>query len=92
MHMSRRIHVVLDDRERDAFKARAVAERRTLSEWLREAGRMRLERDRPARLSTPDDLTRFFAVCDGRESGQEPDWDEHLSIAARSRSDAVEST
>ncbi len=91
-HMSRRIHVVLDEREREAFKARAMAEKRSLSEWLREAGRERLERDRPARLSTVDDLTRFFEACDRRESGQEPDWAEHLAIAVRSRGHAVELT
>lgn len=91
-HMSRRIHVVLDDREREAFRARAVAEKQSLSEWLREAGRERLERDRPARLATVDDLTRFFEACDRRESGQEPEWAEHQVIASRSRGHAVELT
>ncbi len=90
--MSRRIHVVLDDRERDAFRARAAAEGRSLSEWLRVAGRDRLEREQPARLSSVDDIARFFEACDRRESGHEPDWAEHLAIAARSRGNAIEVT
>jgi hypothetical protein len=92
MHMSRRIHVVLDDRERAAFQARAEAEGRSLSEWLRLAARDRLERVRPARISTPEDLASFFDACDLRETGREPDWVEHLAIAERSRGQSVERT
>jgi hypothetical protein len=92
MHMARRIHVVLDDRERASFKARAVAEGMSLSEWLRIAGRERLERGRPTRITTVDDLSRFFDACDVREQGREPDWVEHLRVAARSRGQATEPT
>jgi hypothetical protein len=92
MHMSQRIHVVLDDRERAAFQARAEAEGRSLSEWLRLAARDRLEQVRPARISTLDDLTSFFGACDLRETGREPEWAEHLAVAERSRGASVERT
>ena len=55
-----------------------MAEGRTLSEWLREAGRQRLEESAPARLTDLDSLDAFFAECDAAEegSGAEPDWAE----------------
>jgi hypothetical protein len=92
MHMSRRIHVVLEDRELEGFRARASAEGRSLSDWLRNAARESLERDRPPRLSSVDDLADFFRACDKRESGREPDWTEHMTVAARSRGQGVELT
>ena len=90
--MSQRIHVVLDERERAAFQSRAAAEGRSLSEWLRLAGRERMERERPARIASTDDLTAFFDACDRRDAGREPDWAEHLAIADRSRGQSVERT
>lgn len=90
--MSNRVHLVLDERERAAFQSRATAEGRSLSEWLRLAARERLERDRPAPISTADQLNAFFDACDLRETGQEPDWSEHLAVADRSRSQSVERT
>jgi hypothetical protein len=92
MHMSQRIHVVLDDRERAAFQARAKAEGRSLSEWIRLAARDRLEQVRPARISTLDDLASFFDACDLRETGREPEWAEHLAVVERSRGSSVERT
>ena len=90
--MGQRVHLVLDDRDRAAFQARAAAEGRTLSEWLRLAARERLERERPARISSPQDLLAFFAACDLREAGREPDWEEHLAVVERSRGQTVERT
>ena len=87
--MSQRIHLVLDDRERAAFQTRAVAEGRSLSEWLRLAARERLERDGAAQINGVEDLAAFFDRCDQRETGREPDWAEHLAIADRSRGQAV---
>lgn len=34
---------------------------------------------------TQDDLEDFFASCDAREEGTEPDWEEHLQVIERSR-------
>lgn len=83
--MSVRIQVIVDELEREAFRAQAAAEGRSLSEWLREAGRQRLARGRPDRLRTAGDLEAFFAACDAREEGREPDWDEHLRRIQESR-------
>jgi hypothetical protein len=90
--MPTRIHVVLNERERDAFQARALQEGESLSEWLRQAARDRLARDLPKRITTVDDLDRFFAERSDREVGREPDWEEHLDIASRSRSGGLEAT
>lgn len=83
--MSVRIQVVVDEREREAFRAQAAAEGRSLSEWLREAGRDRLARNRPDQLRTAADLEAFFAACDEQEEGREPDWEEHLRVIGASR-------
>jgi hypothetical protein len=84
--MSTRIQVVVDPRERDAFRDRARAEGRSLSEWLREAGRQRLRESVPARLTNLDTLDAFFAECDAAEEGlgHEPDWAEHLTLIEES--------
>lgn len=89
MHM-KRIHVVIDDLEREAFRASAAAAGQSLSEWLREAGRERLERERPVAIASVDDLDRFFAAQAERESGAEPDWEQHLDVMAGSRRSGLE--
>ncbi|HZI98891.1 MAG TPA: hypothetical protein VFD41_15325 [Actinomycetales bacterium] len=85
--MSVRIQVVLDARERELFRARAKAEGRSLSQWLRDAGRARIRATEGSVLRTPEDLKDFFADCDAREQGQEPSWDEHAAVIAASRID-----
>jgi hypothetical protein len=90
--MSKRIHIVVDDREREAFRARAAAEGRSLSEWLREAARERLRETAPGTLESPAALVAFFAECDGREQGREPDWAEHLAVIEASRGEGLPST
>ena len=88
--MSARIHLVIDERERDAFRARATAEGLSLSEWLREAARERLESERPLEIATVADLDRFFAERAAAESGSEPDWEQHLEVIDRSRRAGLE--
>jgi hypothetical protein len=88
--MATRIQVVVDATEREAFRARARAEGRSLSEWLREAGRQRLRDSAPADLTDPDALDAFFAECDANEgTGNEPDWTEHLAVIEESRRDGL---
>lgn len=89
-HMTVRIHLVIDERERDAFRSRATASGLTLSEWLREAARERLERDQPIEIKTVADLDRFFAERGAIESGTEPEWEQHLQVIDRSRSAGTE--
>ncbi len=87
--MTARIHLVIDERERDAFRARAAAEGLSLSEWLRAAARERLERDQPLEIRTVVDLDRFFAERASAERGREPDWEQHLGVADQSRRSGV---
>ena len=88
--MNARIHLVIDERERDAFRACAAAEGLTLSAWLREAARERLERERPMEIKTIADLDRFFAERAGAETGMEPEWAQHLEVMGRSRRIGIE--
>ncbi len=90
--MPARIHLIIDERERDAFRARAAAEGLTLSAWLREAARDRLERERPMEIRTVVELDRFFAERARAEAGAEPDWAQHLAVMDRSRRVGLEGT
>ena len=87
--MSVRIQVILAESERDELKRLAREDGVSLSSWLREAGRARAKRARERRRLVAADLEVFFAACDGRESGQEPAWEDHLRVIAQSRSDGV---
>lgn len=86
MHMgASRVHLVLSAEERARFQAQAEREGRSLSEWLRLAGRSRLAAADRQRLSSVEALEAFFEERDEAESGREPDWDEHLSVITRSQ-------
>jgi len=84
--MAERIHVVVGRAEKERFRRVAAREGKTLSEWLRAAAREKLEAAE-AREGLGDEasLRRFFAECDGREEGAEPDWASHLDVIHRSR-------
>jgi hypothetical protein len=90
--MSVRIHMVISEAERSAFAAEARRQGLTLSAWIRDAARARLERDRPTDIRSVADLDAFFAACARREQGAEPDWDAHLAVAGRSRTGPTEVT
>lgn len=86
-----RIHLVVTDEEKERFRGCAEREGKTLSEWMREAAREKLEQEGPLRLDTVHDLRAFFASCDAREEQDEPDWEEHRRvIEASARSGAAE--
>lgn len=82
--MSERIHIVVDEAEKERFRRRAEREGKSLSAWLREAARERLAADRGPELDTVGELDAFFADCDEREEGREPDWDAHRRTSERS--------
>ncbi|MGH3469558.1 MAG: hypothetical protein ACRDQF_17710, partial [Thermocrispum sp.] len=56
----------------------------TLSAWLRESGRRRIEEQRQRPLQTAQDVRAFFAALPDEE-GVEPDWAEHLQVMEESR-------
>ncbi len=79
--MSTRVQVILGEEEREAFRSRAERDGLSLSAWLREAGREKLTAQEPAkRITSLEELRAFFATCDAREKGREPDWEEHLAV------------
>ncbi|HEX2464009.1 MAG TPA: hypothetical protein VHR17_05225 [Thermoanaerobaculia bacterium] len=76
-----RIQVLLDPEERDRFRSLAQRRGLSLSAWLREAALHRAaEESESTRIRTVDELRAFFAQCDARELGREPDWEEHLAV------------
>jgi predicted kinase len=82
-----RIHLVIDPAEREAFRAQAEREGRSLSEWLREAGRERLARARANTLRNGEDLDAFFSALDASRDDDRPeeDWEAVKARIARSR-------
>jgi len=88
--MSVRVQVILDAAERDELRRLAREEGLSLSAWLREAGRDRAQASREqGRFPSAGVLADFFAACDDRESGREPDWEDHLRVIRQSRSEGV---
>jgi len=83
--MTTRVQVILDEAERESFRQRARAEGLSLSAWLRKAGRDRLSARSATALGGVRALREFFASCDVREKGREPDWREHLEVIEASR-------
>lgn len=76
-----RIQVVIDPAEREVFRAAAERAGQSLSEWLREAGRQRLDRTPSQSLADDEELDRFFVEIDGHHArageAREPDWEVH---------------
>jgi hypothetical protein len=86
-----RIQVLTDDAEREAFRAQARREGRSLSDWLREAGRQRLREAEATKLRTPEDLDAFFAELDRQhgDDAREEDWEVHRARIERSRARGI---
>jgi hypothetical protein len=79
--MSVRVQVILDEEEVSRFKSQAMKESKSLSAWLRDAGKKMIEiNQQQRRLTDPDSLNRFFRKCDERENGVEPDWEDHKRL------------
>jgi hypothetical protein len=85
-----RIQVLLDPQERELFRRLARQRGLSLSAWLRDAAlkQSTAENDMP-RLRSVEDLRAFFAECDARESGREPDWEEHLAVLDASKREGL---
>jgi len=88
---STRVQVIVDEAERETFRRLAEERGQSLSAWLREAGRRR-EAEQTARPAFSDAaaLETFFAACDERETGREPDWEDHRERIERSRLEGLE--
>jgi len=80
-----RVQVLMTPEEREAFRRMARGEGLSLSAWLRKAGLERLAAAGACeRIEEPEQLDGFFRRCDARESGREPDWEDHLEVIRRS--------
>lgn len=92
--MAIRVQVVLDERERAAFRRQARLEGLSLSAWLREAGRERLsEQEGMPRFADRESLAAFFERCDRHAGeGKEPDWAEHRQVIDASRGEGLPPT
>ena len=79
--MSVRIQVILKEDEAARFKSQAIKESKSLSAWLRDAGRDKLEHaEEAAPLSNVAALKAFFDRCTDNEGGREPDWEQHKQM------------
>lgn len=86
--MSIRVQVILDEEDLSKFKAEASKESKSLSSWLRDAGRSALERKKAGQMVDPEELRIFFGQRLAREKGLEPDWNEHKKLIAEGKKDA----
>ncbi len=81
-----RVQVLMEREEREEFRRLAQRRGMSLSSWLRQAGLDRMARDAGAvGIDSPEALRDFFATCDERESGVEPDWEEHKRVIEGSK-------
>ena len=81
MLMSIRVQVILEEEEVARFKSQAKKVSKSLSAWLRDAGKTMIELDhRKEKLLDPQSLEKFFQDCMQREKGVEPDWEEHKKL------------
>ena len=79
--MSVRVQVILDEEEVTRFKSEALKVSKSLSAWLRDAGKNMIEMNRQQQhLTDPDSLNRFFQKCNEKENGLEPDWEDHKRL------------
>jgi hypothetical protein len=90
--MSSRVQVILNNEEKARLQREARRQGMSLSAFLRLAALERLAAGENQTLTTRADIRRFFEACDQRESGQEPDWEEHLQVIARSRARGASDT
>ena len=79
--MSTRVQVILEQKEAVKFRSQALKESKSLSAWLRDAGKKMLEMNGRAQpLADPASLKSFFKRCQEREKGQEPEWEDHKRV------------
>lgn len=81
----RRIHIILEEAEKERYRSQAAREGKSLTAWLREAAREKLAAaERRHGLDTVEELRAFFAACSQRESEPEPDWEAHRRVIEES--------
>jgi len=83
--MSVRVQVILEEEEAARFKSQALKESKSMSAWLRNAGRTMVEMNKKRwTLADEKSLIAFFNKCNEQEKGEEPDWEEHKRVILES--------
>lgn len=83
--MSKRIQVILDEEEALQFKNQARKEGKSVSSWLREAGKRVIEiNDSKVKLKDAASLKAFFKKINSKKEGTEPDWEEYKKLLSES--------
>jgi hypothetical protein len=79
--MSKRIQVILDEEEALEFKNQARKEGKSVSSWLREAGKKVIELNKSKReLKQAASLKAFFKEINSKKEGTEPEWEDHKKL------------
>jgi hypothetical protein len=88
-----RIHVLLDEGEKERYRRHAERAGMSLGAWLRAAAREKLASEsRHTQLETLEALRVFFEACDAREADREPDWSDHRRVIDESRRSGLSTT
>lgn len=90
--MSGRIQVIVEEHERQRFRAAAQNAGMSLSSWLKKCAFLALEESETAAPSNIGELRQFFDECDVQEKGSEPDWSEQKHIIANSSTSGTTNT
>ncbi len=81
-----RIHILLDESEKERYRRQAERVGMSLGAWLRQAARDKLAvEERRTQINTLQELRALFETCDVREGASEPDWNEHRRVIEASR-------
>ncbi len=86
-----RVQLVMLDDDKERFIYQARREGMSLSAWIQEAARERLERHQSVKpFESPEDIEEFFRSCAALEGPEtEPDWGEQLRAIDGSRGRGV---
>ena len=81
-----RIHFIVEETAKAAYRTQARREGKSLGEWLREAAKEKLAAARPRKF-TVEELREFAARCDARHppGAREPDWPEVKRLLVETR-------
>jgi hypothetical protein len=75
--------VLLNEEDVARFKSQALKKSKSLSSWLRDAGRSALERNQGNPLVHAEDLRRFLEEREGKEEGREREEHKRLILEGR---------
>lgn len=90
MAMSR-VQVLMEIDERERFRRLATRSGQSLSAWIREAARQRLEAEQTlSPRSRREAIEELIARCDEEELEPEPDWEEAKKVILASKIEGLE--